>query len=109
MLYFINLSDSESCAPDSKVVYLCDEVEKVKRLLCTHDYQSYVANEAITAILSKVLGKAIPASEKPATADDVNKMLRENAYIVMVSAKQIEDVVSIEMIIVKPRNKIAML
>ena len=91
MVYFIDLlTNLESCTADSKVFYMRDEVEKVKRLLCTHDYRSYITNETKAALLSKALNKTIPVSEKPADVDDVNKMLEEDAYIVMVNAEQVE-------------------
>jgi hypothetical protein len=109
MVYFIDLStELGSCTADSEVFYMRDEVEKIKRLLCTHDYRSYITNETKAALLSKMLGKTIPVSEKEADADDVHKMLRENAYIVMVNAEQVENAALITMVIVKPRSKIAM-
>jgi len=110
MLYFIDLvTELESCTADSKVFYMSDKVEKVKQLLCTHKYRSYITNKIKAALLSKVLGKKIPVSKRGADEDDVKKMLKENAYIVMVSAEQIENAVFISMNIVKPRSKIAML
>jgi predicted transcriptional regulator len=110
MVYFIDfLTDLESCTADSKVFYRRDKVEKVKQLLCTHEYRSYITNETKAALLSKVLGKTIPASEKTADVDEVKKMLKEKAYIVVVSANQIENAVVIRMNIVEPKSKIAML
>jgi len=106
MLYFIDLSDLESWAPESSIVYMRDEVEKVKRLLCTHDYRSHIASESKAELLSKVLGKTIPVNKEP---PDMDKILKEDPYIIIVNAEQIEDVVFINMFIVKPKNKIAML